>query len=106
MFALDAFDGTHTSWEQLGHFFMHLIPSFVLLLVFFVANKWEMIGGILFTSIGVALSPVVFSLNYSMNQSVGMSFGIVTAITGPFIVAGILFIVSSRFKKNEPKQPR
>lgn len=99
MFALDAFDGTQTLWEQLGHFFMHLIPSFILLTVFFVATKWEKLGGILFTLIGVALSPPVFILNYRMNESIGMSLGIIMAITGPFVVVGILFVISSRLKK-------
>jgi len=106
MFALDAFDGTHTVWEQLGHFLMHLIPSFILLIVFFVATKWELIGGILFTLIGVALSPPVFILNYRMNESIGMSLSVIMAITGPFIVVGILFVISSKMKKNYQKQPR
>lgn len=99
MFALDAFDGTHTLWEQLGHFFMHLIPSFILLAIFFVATKWELLGGILFTLIGVALSPPVFILNYRMNESIGMSLGIIMAITGPFAIVGVLFVISSRLKK-------
>ena len=73
---------------------------FVLLLVFFVANKWEKVGGILFILIGVALSPPVFSLNYRMNESVGMSLGIVAALTGPFVIVGILFVISSKLKRN------
>lgn len=100
MFALDAFEGTDTLWEKLGHFFMHLIPSFVLLIVFFVATKWELLGGILFTSIGVVFSPPVFILNYRMNESIGMSLAVIMAITLPFIVVGILFVISSRLKKN------
>lgn len=100
MFALDAFEGTDSLWEQLGHFFMHLIPSFVLLIVFFVATKWELLGGILFTAIGVAFSPPLFILNYRMNESIGMSLAVIMAITVPFIVVGILFVTSSRLKKN------
>jgi hypothetical protein len=99
MFALDAFDGTHTLWEQLGHFFMHLIPSVVLLIVFFVATKWELLGGILFILVGVASSLPVFVLNYRMNGSIAMSLGIIMAITGPFVVVGILFVMSSKLKK-------
>ena len=106
MFALDAFEGTRTFGEQLGHFLIHLIPSFILLLVFFVATKWELIGGILFTLIGIALSPPVFILNYRMNESIGMSLGVIMAITGPFIVVGILFVISSRLKKNYQEQSR
>ena len=94
MFALDAFEGTRTFGEQLGHFLIHLIPSFILLLVFFVATKWELIGGILFI------------LNYRMNESIGMSLGVIMAITGPFIVVGILFVISSRLKKNYEEQSR
>ena len=99
MFALDAFEGAHPLWVQLGHFLIHLIPSFVLLIVFFVAIKWERVGGILFTVIGIALSPPVFILNYRMNESIWMSLGIIMAITGPFIVVGILFVICSRLKK-------
>jgi len=78
---------------------MHLIPSFILLAIFFVATKWELLGGILFTLIGVALSPPVFILNYRMNESIGMSLGIIMAITGPFVAVGILFVISSKLKK-------
>jgi hypothetical protein len=46
------------------------------------------------------LSPVVFIHNYRMNESIGMSLGVIMAITGPFIVVGMLFVISSRPKKN------
>ena len=41
-----------------------------------------------------------------MNESIRMSLGVVMAMTGPFIVVGVLFVISSRLKKNYPKQPR
>ena len=37
--------------------------------------------------------------NYNMNHSVGMSIGIIMAITFPFVVVGILFIISHFIKK-------
>jgi len=99
MFALDAFEPELTIWQQLVAFFMHLIPSFILVALLIVAWKWELIGGIIFTIIGVGLSPLIFQHNYAMNQSVSLSIFIILMITFPFIVVGILFIVSHFMKK-------
>jgi len=100
MFAADAFGPDKTIWQQLGDFFMHLIPSFVLTALLIVAWKWEYIGGIIFIVLGLGLSPIVFMLNYNRNNSVGMSLGVIFAITIPFIVVGILFM-TSHFKKKK-----
>ena len=102
LFAADAFAPGLTIWQQLGDFLMHLIPSFILLALLIVAWKWEYFGGIIFTVIGLGLSPFVFMHNYNMNHSVGMSLGIILAITFPFVVVGILFIISHFMKKNLP----
>ena len=101
MFALDAFNPELTVWQQIGGFAMHLVPSFILLVFLIIAWKWELVGGILFTLIGIVLSPFVFKMNYNMNQSVSMSIGIIAAITFPFIVVGVLFIISHYLKKKQ-----
>ena len=101
MFALDAFDSKLSVWQQIGGFAMHLVPSFILLVFLIIAWKWELVGGILFTLVGVVLSPFVFKMNYNMNQSVSMSIGIIAAITFPFIVVGVLFIISHYLKKKQ-----
>ena len=49
--------------------------------------------------IGLGFSPLIFIHNYKMNHSVGMSLGIITAITIPFVVVGLLFLISNRLKK-------
>ena len=99
LFALDSFSPELTIWQQLGAFFIHLIPSFILLAFLLVAWKWELIGGIIFMVIGLGFSPLIFIHNYKMNHSVGMSLGIITAITIPFVVVGLLFLISNRLKK-------
>ena len=99
IFAADAFRPGHTIWQQLGDFFIHLIPSYILLAFLIVAWKWERIGGIIFTVIGLGLSPFIFMHNYNMNHSVGMSLIIILTITFPFIVVGILFLKSHYTKK-------
>lgn len=100
MFALDSFSSGLTIWQQTGAFLILLIPSFILVLLLIIAWKWEYLGGIIFTAIGLLMSPVIFFHNYHMNQSVWMSLGIILAITFPFIVIGILFLVS-RYKKKQ-----
>jgi len=99
LFAADAFAPELSIWQQLGAFIMHLIPSFILLALLIVAWKWELIGGIIFMIIGLGLSPFVFMHNYKMNHSIGMSLVIILSITIPFVIVGILFIVSHFLKK-------
>ena len=99
LFALDAFDPALSFWQQIGGFLIHLIPSFVLLAVLIIAWKWEKIGGIILMIIGLGISPFVFKMNYGMNESIWMSLGIILAITFPFVVVGVLFVISHFVKK-------
>jgi len=99
LFAADAFEPGLTICQQLGAFFMHLIPSFILLALLIVAWKWELIGGIIFAIIGLLFTPIIFTMNYKMNESVWMSVGIIMSITIPFVLVGILFITSHLLKK-------
>jgi len=103
IFALDAFDPNLTMWQQLQAFMMHLIPSFILLAILLIAWKWELVGGTIFLIIGIGLSPLIYMHNYRMNGSVWMSLWIITIITFPFILVGILFITGHRTKRKKPK---
>lgn len=101
LFAADAFSPGLTIWQQLAGFFMHLIPSFILLAFLIIAWKWEFIGGIIFVIIGLGASPFVFMHNYKMNDSIWMSLAIILSITIPFALVGLLFIVSHVLKKQK-----
>ena len=103
LFAADAFTPELTIWQQLGAFIIHLIPSFILLAILTIAWKWEYIGGIIFIIIGLGLSPFVFVHNYKMNNSIWVSLGIILSITFPFVIVGVLFIVSHFHKENLAK---
>lgn len=94
MFALDSFTAGQSIWQQLGAFAMHLIPSFILIFLLIVAWKWQLIGGVIFIMLGLGFTPFIYTHNYMMNHSVWMSFSIVLMITFPFVVVGVLFIVS------------
>ena len=102
IFAFDAFNSEKTIWQQIGDFLIHLIPSFVLTILLIIAWKREFIGGIIFILIGLVFSPFIFVHNYNMNQSVWMSLMIILMITMPFVIAGILFIVSYKMRKKKP----
>lgn len=98
MFALDSFDPNLTVWQQIGGFLIHLIPTYVLILILVVAWKWEMVGGIIFLLIGLGFMPFLYIHNYNMNHSVGMSLSIILMLNGPFILTGALFIYSHRLR--------
>ncbi len=93
IFAADAFE------QGLSAVLIHLIPSFVLLAFLIVAWKWEYIGGIIFILIGLGFTPFVFMLNYNRNHSILDSLFTILYITFPFIIVGILFIVSHLLKR-------
>ncbi len=101
MFAADAFGPGLTVWQQISGFLIHLIPSFILLAILVIAWKWEFIGGIIFSVIGIGLSPFLFIHNYRMNESFWMSLGIILMITFPFLIVGILFLVSHYRQKKK-----
>jgi hypothetical protein len=104
IFALDAFEPGLGIWKQIAAFAMHLIPSFILLVFLLVAWKWEYLGGIIFIMIGLGFSPFIFTHNYAMNHSMWMSLSIILMITFPFVLVGILFIISYFLKKKAVKQ--
>lgn len=99
LFAADAFAPELTIWQQIGAFIIHLIPSFILLAFLVIAWKWEYVGGLIFLIIGIVLSPIVFMHNYNMNNSVWISLGIILSITIPFVIVGVLFLVSHSLKR-------
>jgi hypothetical protein len=98
MFAFDVFSPTLTLWQQILALLMQLIPSFILLGILIVAWRWEKIGGIILTILGIIFSVGVFMINYKRLHSIPKSLGIVAIICLPFLIAGVLFIVSHKRK--------
>ena len=98
-FSLDAFEPGPPLGQQILDFLIHNIPSYILILVLILAWKKELIGGIIFLLFGIITSPLVYSLNIHRNHSVKDSLTIVLLITFPFIIIGILFILSHLTRK-------
>ena len=103
LFAADSFAPGLTFWQQIAGFFIHLIPSFILLAILILAWKWELVGSIAFGLIGLVMMPFIYSINFRMNHSVWISLGIVCMIALPFFIIGILFFVSYSKKRKYKK---
>jgi len=102
LFALDSFSSERTFWQNIGAFIMHLIPSFVLLAALLVAWKWGNVGGIILLIIGVIFGIFVFNINYNQRHfTLQQSIINVSIICFPFVLSGILFIISHIRKKKE-----
>ncbi len=101
LFAGDTIEEGRSIWLNAGALFIHLIPTIILLSILLIAWKYELIGGIILTVVGIAFSGIVFSMNFSRFHSAGKSLGIAAMICLPFVIAGILFIASHYAKKKE-----
>lgn len=102
MFAADAFETGHTIWQQLANLFMHLIPTFILTIILIIAWKREYIGGIIFILIGLGTSPFIFMHNYKVNNfTIFQCIVNVLLINFPFVLVGLLFIISHNMKKKK-----
>jgi len=94
LFGLDSFSGDAPFLEKLGGFFIHSIPSMILLLILFIFWKKPLIGGSLF---------ILFSIAFTLYFRTFRSLSTFLLLTFPFLVAGILFVALDRIAKKSEK---
>jgi len=85
IFALDVF-GEHSGiWNILVALIMHLIPTFIIVIVLIISWRWEWIGAIIFTILSL------FYIVWTWGQ-----FPLVTyvLIAGPLLLIGVLFLMN------------
>ena len=92
IFALDVFGEGQSLGTILVALFMHLIPTFVILIILWIAWKWSLPGGILFILIGI-------SYIISAGQQHIATYLI---IAGTPILIGTLFVIGYILKKKKP----
>lgn len=80
LFALDVFSEDYSAKEMILALIMHLIPTFMIIILLFISWRWEGIGAILF---------IVFPLFYLL-----MSRGESWIISGPLFLVGVLFLMN------------
>lgn len=78
IFALDVFDESYSIGETIIALFMHLVPTFMVVIVLLIAWRWERIGAALFIALAL-----LFML---------MSRGEGWIIAAPMLILGILFL--------------
>jgi hypothetical protein len=103
MFAMDAFEPGHTIWQQLLAFIIQLIPSFILIILLIVAWKWEKTGGIILLIAGLTFGIYLFRGNFRHHHSLWNSISIVMSLAFPFVLSGVLFILSHYLKNKDPE---
>lgn len=89
-FAFDVFGEGYSLGAAIGAFIIHLVPTFVLIIVLLIAWQWPEVGGVVFLGIGV------FYLILISGKASEWGFLI---IAGPVFLTGILFLFQNYFKK-------
>lgn len=84
LFALDVFEAGAAPMQVALGLFMHLLPSFGLLIILAIAWRWPPVGGIMF--LVVACLPLAFLSN---------PLWVNALLASPFAVAGVLFIAGA-----------
>jgi hypothetical protein len=87
LFSLDVFEENLGFWKILVSFLQHNIPVFVMILILFVAWRWEHIGGILLMLGILGFVIFLFSRSGLLMRSTLILVGI------PFLI-GALFVVN------------
>lgn len=90
LLSLDVFMEKAPLLEMIGGFFIHLIPSFLLIILLVIAWKLELIGGIVF---------IIISLLGFIYINGTLLFRITSPLVLPQFIIGILFIVNWILKK-------
>ena len=85
LFAFDSFSGEASLMTEIGHFLIHLIPSFILATCLVVAWKNPTLGGFLFLVVAIG-----FTFYFGTFRQVDTFL----MISVPPIIAGILFLLS------------
>jgi hypothetical protein len=97
IFALDVFDGHHGFLETMLALLMHLIPTFFLLLVLVAAWRWEWVGAVVFTALGVLYTVLLWGRFH---------WSVYAIMSGSLIMIGGLFLLNWMNRRELHAQPQ
>ena len=89
LFALDVLGEGYSIVETIVALAMHLIPTFVILIVLGIAWRWEWIGGFLFVTLGVLYITLFWEPS---------NLPAYLVISGPLFLTGILFLLDGCYR--------
>ncbi len=91
LFALDVFGQSRGFWETTLALLRHLIPTGILLVLLAVSWRWEWVGGVGFSALGVFYLVTFWGrVHWSAH----------VLIAGPLLVLGALFVLGWRQRKH------
>lgn len=85
IFALDVFTEGYGFWKTILALIMHLIPTFIVVILLVIAWRWEGIGAILF----------IFLPFFYLIMNKWRSW----MISGPLLLVGVLFLLNWIYKE-------
>jgi hypothetical protein len=89
MFALDVFGHGKGFWETTVALLIHLIPTYIILIVLVVSWRWEWVGAAMFIGLGVLYIVMAWGrfpwLTYAL-------------ISGPLFLVGMLFLLNWHYR--------
>ena len=88
LFAFDVFHEGYTFWETVLALLMHLIPTGIVLLGLALSWRWEWIGAILFTGLGM----------FYLVAARGQHWSAYLLISGPLFLIGALFLLNWQYR--------
>jgi len=97
LFALDVFGEGYGFWGTMLALLMHLIPTGVILIVLAISWRWEWVGGILFTALGVLYLAMFWGQ---------FDWSAYLAISGPLLLVGVLFMINWLYRARLRTQRR
>ncbi len=89
LFALDVFEEGQGFWKTLGALFMHLIPTFLLILLLIVSWKREWIG---------AVALALLAILYIIIAWGKFPISVYLFISGPLLIISVLFLFNWLFR--------
>jgi hypothetical protein len=89
LFAMDVFDGHYRLPQLLLALGMHLVPTALIVVALAVAWRWEWVGAVLFSGLGVA---------YIVSMWGRFSWDTYALIAGPAFLVGLLFLLNWRHR--------
>ncbi len=100
LFAFDVFDNGGGFFQIVIALFIHLIPSFILLIVLIISWKYELVGGIAFILAGIIYILLLFTRPEFEIYMIFWSL----IIAGPAFFIGILWLLNWKNKKKRKRR--
>lgn len=97
LFSLDVFEGDYGFLGTILGLFMHNLPSLILLVILIISWKHDLVGGIIFMTLGIAcVIGTIIALAMSSSEFINPMLIIGSIV---FLLIGVLFIAGWKQKK-------